>query len=40
MVMNNTIFFFVMCNYSKGHCSFTATMSYLQMRTKTATRIS
>ena len=25
-----------MCNYSKGHCSFTAVMSYLQMRTKTA----
>ena len=24
-----------MCNYSQGHCSFTATMSYSQMRTKT-----
>ena len=29
-----------MCDCNKGHCSFTATMSYLQMRTKTATRTS
>jgi len=37
MVMNNIIFL-VMCNYSKGRCSFTAMMSHLQMRTKTDTK--